>query len=499
MAAGYSLTRRWKLRKLEQLMRNANSFSDWQEMAAKHDRMSGAEEWKQREHCDLYDARQIRKRYKALRQALDDGDMEEVLFALNEGIHGNMAGMGNRALYRQAKLGTKVLIDDYVNLIIKALKLIADVPESQLPIDEKLNFFRRASHCYGRSALALSGGAGLIYFHHGVVDTLLKHDLLPNVISGASAGAWTAAQIGTRSEAELTDYFLHKRYEFEEGIRLGDIFGISRGKGRADLENERDDVIDSFVENMTFQEAFEHTGRYINVSVAPVERHQRSRLLNAIASPNVTIRSAIKASCSVPGLAEPVELEAKDSRGRTKPYLRSRRWYDGSLAEDLPFKRLSRMYGINHYIVSMINPVARPFLAADPNSSSDSLAKSARTLLNAGFQESLQTTRRWLSPVTLGLFDPLFATLHHLTNQDYVGDINIVLDSAHVFKGNTLFNYRENDIERLIAAGQRETWPKLEQIKNSVRISRVIDDILQNLDKSAVTRQHERYNAHMVM
>ncbi len=499
MANRYSIGRYWKLKQLERNMANASCYSEWHKYACQHDRVSGAEEWKLREHCDLYDARQIKKRYKALQLTISEGDLEEVLFALNEGIHGNMGGMGSTALYRQSKLGTKSLIDNYVNLIITALKLIADAPESAIHTDDKLAFFRRASHCYGRSALSLSGGAGLIYFHHGVVDTLLQHKILPNVLSGASAGAWMAAQIGTRSDAELKDYFINKRYEMDSGISLKEVFGVARGRGRADIENARDDVIDSFVDNLTFQEAFEHTGRYINISVAPVERHQRSRLLNAIASPNVTIRSAVKASSSIPGLLDPVELEAKDSRGRVKPYLRSRRWYDGSMAEDLPFKRLSRIYGVNHYIVSMINPVATPFLAADSGTGTGSLSHSARTLVNVAFKEALQTTRRWLSPVTLGLFDPAFATLHHLVNQDYVGDINIVLDGASISRGNTRFVYQKNEIQELIRAGQRATWPKLDQIKNSVCISREIDEILQNLDQSVATEQHARYRTHMIM
>lgn len=60
--------------------------------------------------------------------------------------------------------------------------------------------------------------------------------------------------------------------------------------------------------------------------MAPWERHQISRLLNELSSPNVTIRSAARASAAVPGLVDAVQLEAKDASGQVRPYLPGRRW-----------------------------------------------------------------------------------------------------------------------------------------------------------------------------
>jgi hypothetical protein len=44
------------------------------------------------------------------------------------------------------------------------------------------------TQAYGRSALMLSGGAGLGMHHFGIIKTLHTLDLLPTVISGSSAG-----------------------------------------------------------------------------------------------------------------------------------------------------------------------------------------------------------------------------------------------------------------------------------------------------------------------
>ena len=65
-----------------------------------------------------------------------------------------------------------------------------------MPDDAKLAFFNETRHAYGRSALMLSGGAYLGYYHIGVAKTLWREGLLPRVISGASAGSLIAAAIG---------------------------------------------------------------------------------------------------------------------------------------------------------------------------------------------------------------------------------------------------------------------------------------------------------------
>ena len=49
----------------------------------------------------------------------------------------------------------------------------------------------------------LSGAGALGPFHLGVTKALLEQDLLPDVISGSSAGSFVAAVIGTHDEATL--------------------------------------------------------------------------------------------------------------------------------------------------------------------------------------------------------------------------------------------------------------------------------------------------------
>jgi NTE family protein len=140
---------------------------------------------------------------------------------------------------------------------------------------------------------------------------------------------------------------------------------------------------------MTFEEAFQHTGRKINISISPSEVHQSSRLLNAVTSPNVCIREAVMASCAVPGVFPAVTLMAKNTRGDRLPYVASRKWVDGSI-DDLPAKRLARLYGVNHFITSQTNPVV--LWALRDSAADDNLASKLIDVYQTATKEWLKAT-----------------------------------------------------------------------------------------------------------
>ena len=79
--------------------------------------------------------------------------------------------------------------------------------------------FRRAAHIFGRSALLLSGGATLGFFHLGVVKALSEQDLLPDVLSGASMGALVACGTGVRTDEEIRALFADPRVIRTDAIK----------------------------------------------------------------------------------------------------------------------------------------------------------------------------------------------------------------------------------------------------------------------------------------
>ena len=88
---------------LEKRMAHAQSYEAWVELAKQHDELTGMESWRFREQSDDYDYHEISMRLHRLKQLLGRNDHVGLLFALNEGIHGNMGGMGNPILYNKSQ------------------------------------------------------------------------------------------------------------------------------------------------------------------------------------------------------------------------------------------------------------------------------------------------------------------------------------------------------------------------------------------------------------
>jgi len=455
----------------------ATTYDEWSKAAQKMDDASGASDWKKEDRSTRFDHKSIRIRLERLRKVRESGDPHEVLFTLNEGIHGNMGGMGHHNLYTVAKFGTKNLIVEYIDEIIDALHFIAKVPDSEISFHEKLDFFNRASHCYGRSALMLSGGGAIGPFHLGVTKALMEQSLLPSVISGSSAGSFVAAVIGTHTDEELKEFF-----DPANLVRTSDRFVESnmaplRGNQRIGLEHLKEQIAD-WVPDMTFQEAFEKTGRHINISVAPAEIMQTSRLLNATTSPNVFIREAVQASCAIPGIFPPVVLAAKNAAGERQKYLPQRRWVDGSVTDDLPAKRLSRLYGVNHFIVSLINPIVL-WSVTDPMEGKG-VAAQTWDIYQRGVKEWLRATQPITMRLTRNLYplNLLLKMSYSVATQNYSYDVNIMPRRKFWDPRKLLSVLSEEETRYLITEGEAATWPKIEMIRNSSKISAVLDKIL---------------------
>ena len=114
----------------------------------------------------------------------------------------------------------------------------------------------------------------------------------------------------------------------------------------------------------TVQEAFDRTGRILNITVSPQSRSDPPRLLNYLTSPHVLIWSAALASASLPGVFEANRLMVKDADGTERYETTSgmaMNFQDGSMEADLPMQQLSEMFNINHFIISQANPHAVMF------------------------------------------------------------------------------------------------------------------------------------------
>jgi TAG lipase / steryl ester hydrolase / phospholipase A2 / LPA acyltransferase len=483
------------IRKLEKAIDRAESYEEWKDAAHAYDKASGMDRWRAKSASSHYDNDSIRIRLDSLQFQRARHDYRGLLFTLNEGIHGNMGGMGRSSLYEKAMSGTKNLVTEYVNEIIEALELLASPEVDDISFEEKLDFFRRAHHCFGRSAFMMSGSGTLLYFHIGVVKALFEQGLLPTIMSGASGGSIVGSLLCTHTDDQLRE-MLTPEYLAQEVATESPLAGALTGFWPKPLKVEEvESQISRLIPDMTFQESFDHTGRMLNISIAAVEKHQTSRLLNATTSPNLLIRKSIMASSAVPGLFPAVTLETRDKFGDVQPYLPSRKWVDGSVSDDLPTKRLARLYGVNHYIVSQANPAVLPFIMGSKhqNTPLDILRSTARN-----------TNREWLNAVAAIMHKPLskdnalsqFAnTLISVVNQDYVGDINILPKNRFHNPLKIMSHLSLKEVTTLVTSGERSAWRKIEMIRVQTGISSALDKILLDYEAQSAASHHSSKGA----
>lgn len=466
-----------RLRDLDQ----AQDYASWREISLELDTLEGADAWKQDDTSDDYDHLLIKERLAEMRALRKNGDVRQLVFNLYEGLHGNLGNITSLSLYSVARVGTKQLIEQYTEEVARCLDYLCAGDFPDFPEDEKIVFFKRTGTVFGRSALMLSGGATLGMFHLGVIKALNEHRLLPKVISGSSAGSIIAGIVGTRDDQQLQQIFapggLNLRAFQSVSLRRALQGGAVMDGGQLErclMENIGED---------SFTEAFERTRRIIGITVSPADPHQHGRLLNYLAAPHVLMRRAILASCAVPGVFPPVMLEARDYRGEVVPYMPSKRWVDGSLANDLPMLRLARLHNCNHYIVSQTNPHIVPFMT--DVAPKRGLLPLARELASSGSRGALTLARTHMDPYGAGR---VLNKIDNITKQKYSGDVNIFPRQSPRQLLGMFSNPSADDIQQYIREGERATWPKIERIRNQTRISRTFDDCLALLKQRHADR-----------
>ncbi|MES1917776.1 MAG: hypothetical protein MHM6MM_009482, partial [Cercozoa sp. M6MM] len=117
------------------------------------------------------------------------------------------------------------------------------------------------------------------------------------------------------------------------------------------------DCLRDNIGDQTFAEAYQRTGRILNITVSTCDRtrHGQPRLLNFLTAPDVVIWSAALASCAVPLVYPPVALQCRRRDGRIRPFLDAgTQFADGSVEHDLPMTRLSELFNVNHFLVSQV-------------------------------------------------------------------------------------------------------------------------------------------------
>ncbi|KAJ3150065.1 hypothetical protein HDU86_006789 [Geranomyces michiganensis] len=534
----WAITWRGSRRRLRQKMMDATNYKDYKLAAAALDDFLKNKAWKQEEVCPLYDVdlvhrtlrrlrrhrnvidaaaaaahQQHKKRHGSTNSNSADSDSDhkptttpssavakspsaattaranatrDIMKILQHGAcKHNFGGIENEQLYSHTYMGTKFLVEGFLDEVCKGLHRVAESPD--ISEDDKHEFFKKAARNYGRTALCLSGGASLGYYHVGVVKSLFDEKLLPNIITGTSAGSLIAALICCRTDEELVEEVfvpsIHKILtacdipyfeRFKRLYRTGAMFDHREWYQKIMLATKGP---------LTFWEAYQRTGRVLNIPIVPDEPHSPFKLCNYITTPNVLVATAVMASSAVPGILNPVELLQKNEAGQITAFTGSgRKWRDGSLQMDIPERELHRLWNVNFTIVSQVNPHIVLFFFDRKGSAGSPTAHRYGRGWRGGFIASALVhhfkldLQKWMSLLKdLELLPRVLGTdVSDVFLQRFEGDVTIVprpqlKDYQHILTDPT--NER---MQWYIERGEARSWPKLHMIANRMRVERAL-------------------------
>lgn len=467
------------------MMRTALTYEEWAHAAKMLDK-----ETHKLNESDLYDEELVRIKVQELHHRRQEGSLRDIVFCMRADLIRNLGNMCNPELHK-GRLQVPKLIKEYIDEVSTQLRMVCNSDSEELSLEERLAFMHETRHAFGRTALLLSGGASLGAFHVGVVKTLVENKLMPRIIAGSSVGSIMCSVVATRSWPELQSFFEDSWHSLQFFDQLGGIFSIVRRimtQGAVHDIRQLQWMLRHLTSNLTFQEAYDMTGRILGITVCSPRKHEPPRCLNYLTSPHVVIWSAVTASCAFPGLFEAQELMAKDRSGEIVPYhppfhlnpekgsgAAVRRWRDGSLEIDLPMMQLKELFNVNHFIVSQANPHIAPLLRLKEFVR----AYGGNFAAKLAHLTEMEVKHRCNQILELGF--PL-GGLAKLFAQDWEGDVTVVMPATVSQYLKIIQNPTHVELQKAANQGRRCTWEKLSAIKANCGIELALDECVAILN-----------------
>ncbi|KAI9741044.1 MAG: hypothetical protein M1834_002755 [Cirrosporium novae-zelandiae] len=501
-----------KRERYRQKLRSATNYADWLEAAQELDHYLGNDQWKETDEYAYYDSLTVKNvtdqlvklRLKAEeqeeREDMDDlrglRPIDELKNMVEACVKNNFCGIENPRLYSEAYYGTKQLVQDFIEECHASLRFL--LQSSKLTQEAKYVLSRRLDTQLGRTALCLSGGACFAYYHFGIIKSLLDSNLLPDVITGTSGGALVASLIGTRTNDELKKLLVpalaYRITACEEGMsswikrwyRTGARFDSIEWAKKSSWFTRG---------SLTFREAYERTGRILNVSCVPSDPHSPTILNNYLTSPDCVIWSAVLASAAVPGILNPIVLMKKNPDGSISPYSFGHKWKDGSLRTDIPLKALNLHFNVNFSLVSQVNPHVNLFFFSSRGSVGRPVTHRKGRGWRGGFLGSAAEQYlkldfiKWLKVLRhLELLPrPAGQDWSEVWLQRFEGTITVwprgkLTDFMYILTDPT-----PERLSMMLQVGQQSTFPKLKFLANRMLLERaVIDGLRSTAGEAAV-------------
>ena len=458
-----------------------------------------------------YDAALVRMYASVCRAAREAGDAGALGLALRTVLHRNFAGVDRVSRLRHARLGTKKSAEAFIEELAASVAFLGaagadatraardwDSSPDCLPVTEAKNAARIASlerasvevketlrlvsethRSLGRTALCLSGGGALAMYHFGVIKTLLEQGLLPQVISGTSGGSIVAAFVSMFPEEVLLKT-IRADLSSRHGARwFPPVWKMALHFAKKGVLMDGADFAETtrkYFGDVTFAEAFAVSKRAVSIQVSVGTGH--GFVLNHFTAPQVVVRTAVNASCALPGLMEPFELLAKNPKtGALAPFhppgVSS---FDGTITADIPSARLTELFNCNNFVVSQVNPHVNfvLHLAEEGRGRRTSRARSGDR--RAAVTKLLRVANFLLLNIKYGVQKLLevdllnlrmVRTLQGILVQDFRGHVTVLPELRARDYARVLQHPSEEDMANFVRGGERAAWPHVEAIRAS--------------------------------
>ena len=465
-------------------LETAGSYDEYVQIAKQLDVYLGFDDWCHEDKYRYYDWKTLRRLVGRMRMLRNKKMYKELMLVLQGCVKTNFAGIENPIMYAHCYFGTKDLIEEYISEVVQSIDAI--IRTDTLSNNHKHIFFKIISRNYGKTALALSGGASFCYNHFGVIKALLENDLLPQIISGTSGGGAIAGLVGTRTNEELLKLLVPG---LADKIDLLSSEPMSVWLKRWWKTGAKYDAVKWArsaqwwtMGSTTFKESHERTGKMLNISTVPHDIHSPTILCNEITSPNCCIWSSILASAAVPGILQPVVLMQKSKDGNIVPFSFGNKWRDGSMRTDIPLEALNTYYNVTFSIVSQVNPHVMLWIFKNRGDVGKPIIRKRGKTFRGGFIPSYLENLIKLEIIKWLKLIHEFQLLPNLAESDWS---NIFLQrfdgSVTLFPKIEIWDYlyiltdpTKERLTKIISNGEHVAYPKLLFIKNRLFIERAI-------------------------
>ena len=328
--------------------------------------------------------------------------------------------------------------------------------------------------------------------------SLLEEGLCPSVVSGTSGGSIVAAFISVMPEDELLGTItddISDRYGVRWFPPVYKMIVNFLQHGTLMSESDFANTTKQYFGDFTFEEVYAISKRHVSIQVSVGSGH--GFVLNHVTSPKALVRTAVCASCALPGLMRPSPILCKSADGQLIPFhppgVSS---FDGTITADIPAARLTELFNCNNFIVSQVNPHLNfvLHLAEETHGRRRSTYAERGKNRRAAVTKLLRVANFLLLNIKYSIQKLLevdllnlriLRTLSGILVQDFQGHITILPSLTFKDYCSIIRHPSNKDMNRFIRRGAQTSWPHVESVRHTMEVETALKKATLKLTKRA--------------